>query len=227
MAESVLMANKCPYCNRYGEHFCSATRLPCCGEDATNPDGPKVGYNPETKNVECSGCRSVFRRVTIGAPGDSCDNTVLLQGSEPFLLIAAAERLSKVTERIGFELDHSAGLNWLQACIDAMDPGEEDERNTLHDAMDIVQEIWGSNRVTVSGGRRGPDTCEPTRPQLVGMIAALRGAVASLLRPPEDAEARADDIADAQDVMAQTEFRAHVDDLVNDGHGFDNSWRKD
>lgn len=64
-------------------------------------------------------------------------------------------------------------------------------------------------------------TPNPTRPQLVGMIAALRGALYRLLHgAPEDAAA---DRADAEELLEMTTFNVNDADL----HGFDKSWRTD
>jgi len=123
-------------------------RTPCCGYSTVGEHRDTViKWNPYNSVVQCHNCGACFRMVAVDQ---------VVEGDEPFQLLRLSETLVTLTQKLEAQFSTGAAVNYLQACIGALDPNEETEARILRDAIDVLSDRWPSDmkvgRLPVGGG---------------------------------------------------------------------------
>lgn len=108
-------------------------RTPCCGF-ATVDDRDVIAWNPYSNQVQCKNCGATYRLSNA------------IENNEAFKLLALAEQMAQISEKLEVRLGTSAVVNNLEACIASLDAHEEEAARILKDAIDVLEDLWPDRR---------------------------------------------------------------------------------
>ncbi len=114
-------------------------RTPCCGYPTIGGDPDRsnvIKWNPYNEVVQCHNCGACYRMVA---------SDQVVEGDEPFQLLRMAETLATLTAKLEAQFSTGACVNYLEACRDALDPHDEEEKRVLQGAIDVLIEEWPSD----------------------------------------------------------------------------------